>query len=169
MTQESSDNASTPISQLVSDLQSSDGVLRQKARHQLVHIGESAVAAIAALHDSKQKVARWECAKTLAAIASPSSTNTLIDLLEDDDSGTSWDAAMGLIAIGKPAAAPVLKAIIDRAKNHNIVEGAHHVIHEMSKTPWGTSLQPVYKALDSSDAATDAPVKAYEAIKEFEG
>ena len=169
MTPESSSNASTPISQLVSDLQSSDGVLRQKARHQLVHLGEPAVSEIAKLHDSKQKLARWECAKTLAAIASPSSVDTLIDLLEDSDSGTSWDAAMGLIAIGKPAAKPVLQAIIERAKNHGIIQGAHHVIHEMSKTPWGQSLQPVYEALDSSDPGIDGPVKAYEAIKELDG
>ena len=156
------------ISQLVSDLHGDDGVVRQKARHQLVQIGEPAVAAIAELHDSQQHIARWECAKTLAAIASPSSIDTLVKLLEDSDKGTAWDAAMGLIAIGKPAAAPVLHAIIARAKDHDILEAAHHVMHEMSKNVWGEPLHPVYKALHSSAPGVDGPVKAYEALKAFE-
>ena len=168
MPSDSSNSDPNDISQLVSDLQSKDGVLRQKARHRLEQIGEPAVAAIASLHNSQQQIARWECAKTLAAIASPASTDTLINLLEDDDTGTAWDAAIGLIAIGKPAAKPVLQAIIDRAKNHGIIVGAHHVMHEMSSTVWGAPLRPVYDALDSSTPGVDGPVKAYEALKEFE-
>ncbi len=156
------------IESLISDLSSTEAIVRQRARHRLVSIGASAVSKVAALAESEDVHVRWECAKTLADIADPSSIATLIQLLEDKDRGITWDAALGLIAIGQPAAKPVLQAVIDRTQHFSIVSGAHHVLHAMCKTSWGASLRPVYEALDSPEPSVTAPAEALKALEALE-
>ena len=156
------------IDTLVSNLSSDESIVRQQARHDLVRIGAPATEAIQKLADSDVGHVRWECAKTLAAIGDPASTDTLIKLLEDPDNGTVWDAALGLITIGKPAAKPLLRAVIDRTSHFSIIAGAHHALHEMSENEWGASLKPVYEALHSSEPGASAPVAAAKALDAWE-
>jgi len=73
-----------------------------------------------------------------------------------------------LIAIGEDAVTALLRAIIDRASSGVIVEGAHHVMHEFSRTEWGKFLSPVYEALDGPEPAVSAPVASEKALQQFE-
>ena len=150
---------------LVTDLSNDKAFVRQKARHALVAVGAAAVPAVTAIATSEDEHVRWECAKTLATIADPSSIETLIKLLEDPKPGTAWDAGLGLIKIGEPAARPVLQAVIDRTSSFSIINGAHHVLNEMSKTEWGSSLSEVYRSLDSAEPAVTAPAAALKALE----
>ncbi len=156
------------VSVLISQLSSKDMVERMKARDALVALGKTVVPAVASLAAAQDDHTRWECAKTLAKIADPSSVDTLIQLLEDSEDGTRWDAALGLIAIGKPAVTPLLRAIIHRSIDYSIVAGARHVMHEYVKTGWGGFLRPVYDALNSSHARESAPVAAEQALQGWE-
>lgn len=162
------DGTSSNLGQLVGQLASEDGLERMKARESLVEIGASAVSAVAEIADAKEGHVRWECAKTLSQIADPSSIDVLTRLLEDSEEGTRWDAALGLIAIGKRSVIPLLHAIIDRSVDYTILLGARHVMHEFSRTEWGTSLQPVYEELNSFHPRESAPGAAYKALQEWE-
>ncbi|NQV25443.1 MAG: HEAT repeat domain-containing protein [Rhodopirellula sp.] len=155
------------LQNLVAALASQDGLERQNARHALVDLGALAIPTITALATSDDDNTRWECAKTLAAIADPTSIQTLIELLEDSKSGTRWIAATGLVAIGKLVVEPLLSAIIDRAIHFTIVEGAHHVLYEFSRTEWGASLRPVYDALGQEEPAIKGPVAASQALQQW--
>ena len=157
---------SAPVSEWVHLLASHTAAERIRAREALVELGAPAATAVAPLAHSSDPQTRWECAKTLAEIAHPVSVDTLIELLEDYDDGIRWDAATGLIAIGPPAVAPLLRAIIGRSKDHAIFPGARHVIHQMCKTEWGGYLQPVYEALKSSHPSASAPVAASKILEE---
>ena len=159
---------SPDIESLVHQLASTDMAARVTAREALVELGSAAVPAVADLSSSSDDHVRWECAKTLAQIADPSSTGTLIQLLEDSEEGTRWDAGLGLIAIGQPAVTPVLRAIIHRSTAYTIIPGARHVVQEFCKAKWGGFLKPVYAALSSHQARESGPVAAAQALKEWE-
>lgn len=156
------------IDQLVRQLCSGDMSVRMRARQSLVAIGAAAVPAICRLANSNNGRVRWECAKTLSEIADPAAIDTLIDLLEDSDEGTRWDASIGLINIGSEAVAPLLKAIIHRSIDYTIICGARHVIHEFSKTPWGSMLGPLYDALNGYSPRESAPVEAGKALERWD-
>lgn len=159
---------SSDIGLLVGQLSSNDMLQRMKARKSLVELGTTAVPAVAAMVANKDGHARWECAKTLAEIADPNSVDTLLQLLEDSEDGTRWDAALGLIAIGQPAVTPLLRAIIHRSTDYTIISGARHVVHELLKNDWGAFLRPVYEALNSLQARESAPVAAGQALRSWE-
>jgi hypothetical protein len=164
----SKQETSSVIESLVHQLASTDMAERVTAREALVELGGAVVPAVTALAHSQDDHARWECAKTLAQIADPSSIGTLIQLLEDSEDGTRWDAGLGLIAIGRPAVTPVLRAIIHRSTDYAIIPGARHVMHEFCKAEWGGFLKPVYTALSSHQARESGPVAAAQALKDWE-
>ena len=154
---------------LVDQLASDDMLQRMNARASLVQLGKSAVPAVATLASSEDDHVRWECAKTLSEIADASSVETLIQLLEDPEEGVRWDAAIGLIAIGRhAAAAPLLHAIIHRSSDYSILGGARHVMHEFSRSDGGALFRPVYEALNSFHARESAPVEAEKALHALE-
>ena len=159
---------SPDIETLVSQLSSQDMVVRMKAREALVDVGRAAVPSVAALAEAEDSHTRWECAKTLAQIADPSSVDVLVRLLEDSDEGTRWDAALGLIAMGQPAVTPVLRAIVHRSVDHTIIAGARHVVHAFCQAKWGEFLRPVYVALSGYQVRESAPVAALQALKQWE-
>lgn len=159
---------SVDIDSLVKQLSSEEPIERQRARFALVDIRAPAVPAVAKLADSPDDCTRWECAKTLAAIADKSAVDALVKLLDDSAPGICWDAAVGLAAIGKASVTPLLRAIIDRSDQFTILAGAHHALHELSRTDWGTCLRPVFDALDGPEPAVAAPVAALEALNNWE-
>src|SRR4030042_4963477 len=72
------------ISSLIADLASEDGIVRVKARQQLVdYRGRSIAPLIKALSNENCWV-RWEAAKSLSQIRSPSSIHALLKALEDE-------------------------------------------------------------------------------------
>lgn len=160
-----SHDLSPAVDDLVKQLSSPDMVLRIRAREALVDVGAAAVPSICQLSETDNDHVRWECAKALAKIADPVSIDTLVGMLEDSEEGIRWDAAIGLINIGRRAVAPLLRAIIHRSKDYTILVGSRHVIHQFSKAPWGESLQPVYEALNSFCARESAPVEAARALE----
>lgn len=159
--------AEDSLTDLVKQLSSDFPADRIRAREALVERGEDAAVAVTPLSRSADRRLRWECAKTLCEIADPVSVEPLIELLEDQDEGVRWDAALGLIAIGPPAVKALLQAIIRRSKEHAILPGARHVLHHWCRTDWGKALEPVSEALGSSHPSESAPVAANWALEKW--
>jgi HEAT repeat protein len=155
---------SVTIVSLIADLTSDDGVIRVKARRELVSCGDEAVELlIKALADPNQWV-RWEAAKALGQIGSPEATQALVEALEDRMFDVRWLAAQGLITIGPEAVIPVLKALIERADSTWMREGAHHVLHDLAQGELKEVLRPVLAALEDVDSPVEVPLVAQAAL-----
>jgi HEAT repeat protein len=87
----------TNLESLMDMLANKDGVIRQKARDELVDLGEPAVSfLIQALQNSKLDQVRWEAAKALGSINDARSILPLVKALEDSYSDVAWVAADSL-------------------------------------------------------------------------
>lgn len=159
------------IRTLIADLNNSNGIIRQKARIELVSIGEAAVDALIAIMKNKTGYAHWEAAKALSQIGSPKAAQALVKALEDDQFSVRWLAAEGLIAIGRDGLAPLLRALEYNSGSVRLREGAHHVLHDMvSGKSWLESslkaqLRPVLTALNDIEPALAVPRPAQKALR----
>ena len=157
------------ISSLVADLTSDDGVVRQKARESLVAIGGPAVPLlIRTLEDPKEWV-RWEAAKSLSQIADPASAPALVRALEDKMFDVRWLAAEGLIALGRETLVPLLEALIERSDSPWLLEGAHHVLHDLTGEGLREELQPLLAALEYAERAIEVPIVAKTLLNALKG
>ena len=157
------------VDSLIATLSSPDGLTRQKARIDLVRIGEPAVGALAAVLTGTPGVAHWEAAKALGQIASPSAAPALVDALEDNEFSVRWLAAEALVAVGGQGLAALLHALADRPTSGLLREGAHHVLHDLIAKRYlleslETAVKPVLAALDGSEPAVTVPGAAEKAL-----
>jgi HEAT repeat protein len=153
------------ISSLVSDLGSKDGFVRVRARQALVMIGKKAVAPLEDALSSKDAWKRWEAAKALGQIGDPEATNILINALEDDVFDVRWLASEALITIGRPALAPLMRRLSEKADSQWIREGAHHVLHGIVLEDLREALIPVRNALEDPEASLEVPFAAEKVLK----
>lgn len=119
------------IKSLILDLCSDDGVRREKSRHSLVRMGNNAIDYLADFITSSDSLLRWEVTKTLSEIATPFAAPVLVEALEDELTSIRWIAAKGLIKLGKQGAIETLKALIENPDSPFLMEGAHHVLHDL--------------------------------------
>ncbi|MGB3940291.1 MAG: HEAT repeat domain-containing protein [Candidatus Manganitrophaceae bacterium] len=125
------ENINDSIKRFVKDLGSEDWMIRQRARHSLVEIGEPAVDSLIRAFRSENKATHYEAAKALSQIGSKKAIDTFIKALDDEGFSVQWVAAEGLIAIGKSAIKPLLKALALHSDSTRIRAGAHHVLHDL--------------------------------------
>lgn len=123
------------IDALITTLVNSEGLTRQRARHELVEIGEPAVDALIKTLDVRNNYVHWQAAKALSQIASPKSIETLVKLLQDDDMGVRWIAADGLTVVGEKSLDPLLDALIHQVGSYTLREGAHHILFDLLHHP----------------------------------
>jgi HEAT repeat protein len=128
-----SGDALSKIKSSIANLRSEDGIVRHKARQTLASIGKQAVRQLIPLLKDPNDDVRWEAAKALAEIADPRAASELVATLEDHNFGVRWLAAEGLIALGQDALIPLLETLIKRSDSVWQREGAHHVLHDLSK------------------------------------
>jgi len=124
---------SKTIDELILDLGSNDGMVRQRARYSLVCKGEPAVdSLVKAFNETKaNEYSHFEAAKALSQIGSVKANETFLNALNDDDFGVRWVAAEGLVAIGEKAIKPLLRTLGCNVELMKIREGAHHVLHDL--------------------------------------
>jgi HEAT repeat protein len=162
------------VDSLIATLSSPDGLTRQKARIDLVRMGEPAVDALAAVLQSAPGAAHWEAAKALGQIASPRAAPALVDALEDDQFSVRWLAAEALVALGGQGLVPLLRALAGRPTSGLLREGAHHVLHDLIAKryllePLEVAVKPVLATLDGSEPAVTVPLAAERALALIEG
>lgn len=155
------------VTSLIANLSRKDGGVRERARQSLVAIGTPAVALlIEALVDPKELV-RWEAAKALGEIRNPAAAPALVAALEDKVFDVRWLAAEGLIALGGEGLIPLLHALSERSDSLWLREGAHHVLHNISRGELREVLQPVLAALDDIEPSVEVPFAARTLLNEL--
>jgi hypothetical protein len=161
-----SDRKSTKIiiKSLIADLTSDNGVVRVKARRQLVAYKARSVAPLVKELSNKSDYVRWEAAKALSQIGNPASIQALLRALEDNMFDVRWLAAEGLIRIGPKAVVPLLKKLVRHSDSYWLREGSHHVIHDMNKGKLMEVLRLVLVALESNEPSLTVPLAARVAL-----
>ena len=119
------------VDSLIKNLDSEDGLTRQRSRHELVRIGKPALSALIEAFEIKGDFVHWEVAKALSQIGSPEAAKVLVDAIEEKEFSIRWIASEGLIHIGYDALMPLLEALKKRSDSIWLREGAHHVLHDL--------------------------------------
>ncbi len=160
--------ASNPDSQnpdfLVRELESKDGVVREKARNQLVHLGTSATDRLIGTLGHPHEQVRWEAAKALESIADPRAVPALVASLEDENSDVRWVAADALIAIGHECLEVLVEALIRAPDSTWLREGAHHVLHDLRDDEPAEWIAPLYEAIEMGHSESEVYTAAVNAL-----
>lgn len=157
------------ISALIADLGSKDGLVRVRARVCLVAIGGKVVGSLVEALASKKRWVRWEAAKALGQTGDPAAAQALVRALEDEVFDVRWLAAEGLIAVGDKGLVPLLQALVERSDSMWLREGAHHVLHDISRGELKEIVRPVLAALEDIQPSLEVPFAAKTALNELIG
>jgi HEAT repeat protein len=157
------------IDSLISRLDCNEPIQCQKARRQLVKIGQAAVPDLITAASSGGVTRRWEALRALGSIGGQAAIDALIDHLADSDPGLRWTAAEGLVKNGEAALMPVLKRLIANGKSSPFREGVHHFLIDVSdsRDPHNSILEPVITSLEEPGADLAAPVQAELALNKM--
>lgn len=150
----------------ISQLDSSDGEIRQSARHQLVQTGSDAVPALVNALDHASETMRWEAAKALGEIRDPAAVEPLIEILADDDS-VRFVAASALIGMSNDSVPHLLRALIHEPARFR--DGGCFVLHHLASDDekLREPLTPVVEALMSLDSSLLVPVESEKALSKL--
>ena len=161
-----SDNKATKaiIKSLIADLASKDGVVRVKARQQLVAYKKRSVAPLIRTLSNENDWVRWEAAKALSQIGNNKAIKALLEALSDEKFEVRWLAAEGLIRIGRKAIFPLLEASVKHSDLHWLREGIHHVLHDINRGNIRKVLRPVLAALEGPEPSLEVPQAAKSAL-----
>ncbi len=164
-------NVNSTTGDLIGDLSSSDDLIRVKARNSLIAIGTPAVPRLLCALKDPDPLVRWEAISALTEIGGEEAIPGLVQALEDEAFEVRWLAIEGLIKMDAKALKPLLQALAERADSNLLREGAHRVLHYLSKEEVGECLGGVLKALEEGGSAVRvhiAAIEAMELLEEFE-
>ena len=159
---------SSSLETLIATLSSKDDAARVRARHSLVAMGKAAVPSLAEALKKTDDLVRWEVAKTLGEIGVPEAAPFLVKALEDEAFDVRWLAAVGLIGMNIKGLKPLLHALMEHGDSVLIREGAHHVIHDLTKGELRKYLAPVLAALENVEPGMSVPQAAFHALEMLE-
>ena len=157
-----------PLEALIKSLSSEDDGVRVNARHSLVAMGKAAVAPLAEALKDGNNLLKWEAAKALGDIGAPEAGPILVKALEDEQFDVRWLAAVGLIGMNIKGLKPLLHALMEQIDSVFLREGAHHVIHDLTKGELRKYLAPVLAALENIEPAAGCPRAAFHALEMLE-
>jgi HEAT repeat protein len=156
--------AKATIKSLIDELASEDGVVRVKARQQLVAYKKRSVAPLIRTLSNKNDWVRWEAAKALSQIGNQKAIRALLEALTDEKFEVRWLAAEGLIRIGRKAIVPLLETLVNHSDSYSLREGIHHVLHDMNTGKITEVLQPVLVSLEGPEPSLEVPMAAKAAL-----
>jgi HEAT repeat protein len=161
-----SDNKATKatIKSLIADLASQDGIVRVKARLQLVAYKKRSVAPLIRTLSNENDWVRWEAAKALSQIGNQKAIQALLEALSDKQFEVRWLAAEGLIRIGRKAVVPLMEALVKHSDSYWLREGIHHVLHDINRGKIRKVLRPVLAALEGPEPSLEVPQAAQAAL-----
>ena len=122
-------NLEKELSVLVQDLGDENGLVRQRARLNLAHIGRASIPALLEALESPNLQTRWEAIKVLGELHAEAAAAPLANLLLDDDIGIRWSAMERLVRIGRTAMHPLLEVFVKNFDSPLMREGLHHILH----------------------------------------
>ena len=156
--------AKATIKSLIDELASKDGVVRVKARRQLVAYKKRSVTPLIRTLSNKNDWVRWEAAKALSQIGNNRAIKALLEALSDEKFEVRWLAAEGLIRIGRKAIVPLLETLVSHSDSYWLREGIHHVLHDMNTGKITEVLRPVLVALEGTAPTLEVPQAAQVAL-----
>jgi HEAT repeat protein len=162
------DESISSFDAVIADLASHDDRTREKARHTLVAMGKDAVLSLITALKDKRYLMRWEAAKALGEIADSGAAPALVEALEDEEFDVRWLAAVALIRMNIRGLKPLFQAVMERGDSTLLREGAHHVIHDLSKGELRKYLLPVLVALEDVGSSIEVPHVAFQAMEKLE-
>ncbi len=148
------------IDALVQDLNCDKVIACQKARRQLVALGKMAVNPLIDALKSRKPWVRWEAAKALGEIGDPVAAEALAMALRDNRSDVRWLAAEALITMGKDGVEALLQELTRNSDSLWMLQGAHHVFHDIKEQQFKQALKPVLDALDDVEPTIQVPIAA---------
>jgi HEAT repeat protein len=154
------------IEELIKELSNKNGIIRQKARYELVRMGNPALDYLLELQSSEKHLARWESVKAISEIGSKSSIPILINALEDEEFDVRWLAAEGLIEIGHDSVYPLLKAYISNKDSVHLKEGLHHVLKGLEIRGLYDDKYGIIEALESFTTPVKLEAKIVDMLKQ---
>jgi HEAT repeat protein len=154
------------IENLINDLANQNGITRQKARYELVKMGNPALDYLLELQSSTKHLARWEAVKAISEIGSRESIPILINALEDEEFDVRWLAAEGLIDIGHASVYPLLKAFITNKNSIYLKEGVHHVLKGLEMRGMYDDKYEIIKSLEWYSAPSKLELKIINMLKD---
>jgi HEAT repeat protein len=154
----------SPITKLIDELSSPRSAERERARDQLVAVGEPAVAELVATCETADDRGRLEIYKALTEISDTAAIPILIRGLEDGSQDIRWVAAEGLLNVGAPTVEPLMLALIDKARDHTILDGALHVLRGLSRRGAQSLVKPLISAIRGPEPGVHVPPAAETAL-----
>jgi HEAT repeat protein len=152
------------IDSLIADLASKDGIVRVKARQQLVAYKKRSVDPLIRALSHENDWVRWEAAKALSQIGNPESIQALLVALADKQFEVRWLAAEGLIRIGRKAIVPLLETLVKHSDSYWLREGIHHVLHDINRGKIKKVLRPILISLEGPEPSLEVPPAARAAL-----
>ncbi len=153
---------------LFAALSSEDDEVRVKARSSLVAMGKAAVPSLAKALKEPDNLVRWEAAKALGEIGISEVAPLLVEALEDEQFDVRWLAAVGLINLNIKGLKPLLHALMERTESVPLRDGAHHVIHDLTKGELKKYLAPVLSCLESAEPTAECPRVVFHTLEMLE-
>ncbi len=157
---------SKTIENLIEDLSNPNGIIRQKARYELVKMGNPALDYLLELLGAQKHLARWEAVKAISEIGTADSIPILINALEDEEFDVRWLAAEGLIDIGHSSVYPLLKTFISNKDSVHLKEGVHHVLKGLEIRGHYDDKYEIIKALETFSAPVKLELKIINMLKD---
>ena len=159
-------DTSAQIEEFFRIFRGSDGAKRQRARKQLVALGEPILPYLVQHVSDKNYRVRWEIAKAFEELRDPSAATVMINLLMDDAPGIRWLAGEGLINLRQQGIVPLLRGLLANFHSTFFREGAHHVLRELEREELlNTKTLEVIDALEGPAPALAVPFAAAEALR----
>jgi hypothetical protein len=121
------------IPEWIENLGSKNKATRLRARTYLIKAGNDSVPPLIELLKNKNTQYRWESARALAMIKSPSAATALVETLEDDDHDVRWAAMEALIALGRDGLEALLLGLTKYFDSIWFRQGAHHILRVLKK------------------------------------
>lgn len=106
--------------------------------------------ALEVLNDSTQNyLEREDAVRFLSEHPSRRALKHLVQMLQDNNFGVRWEAAVSLILLGQTALPELLTALTDpqRVGDPRLREGAYHILHYIQGLPLPVPLGDLMKAL----------------------
>jgi hypothetical protein len=156
--------AKATIKSLIDDLANKDGLVRVRARRQLVAYKKRSVTPLIRTLSNEKDWVRWEAAKALGQIGNQKAIKALLEALSDEKFEVRWLATEGLIRIGRKAIVPLLETLVNHSDLFSLREGIHHVLHDMNTGKITEVLRPVLVALEGTEPSLEVPMAAKAAL-----
>ncbi len=157
------------INELIREFYSDNGIVRSKARSELLAIGKPIIDFMIGLQYAPIHQVRWEAIKTLSQLAVPEAIPILINALENEDLDVRWLAAQGLVQIGKDSLIAVLEALEGNQSSKYLREGVHHVLRELQHKHIFNDEYRIINMLEHYGSQTKLALAAKEIISELNG